>query len=98
MNVGKNEPRRDGPAKLTGRALYLDDLDIPGCWHGVTVRSSVPHGKIKSITYDPAFAWDECIVVTAKDIPGKGTSSRSSSPTNLCSPTRSCAIARKPSC
>ena len=71
MNVGKNEPRRDGPAKLTGRALYLDDLDIPGCWHGATVRSSVPHGKIKSITYDPAFAWDECIVVTAKDIPGK---------------------------
>ena len=71
MSVGKNEPRRDGPAKLTGRALYLDDLDIPGCWHGVTVRSSVPHGRIKSIAYDPAFAWDECVIVTAKDIPGK---------------------------
>ncbi len=71
MSVGKNEPRRDGPAKLTGQALYLDDVAIPGCWHGVTVRSSVPHGKIKAITYDPAFAWDECVIVTAKDIPGK---------------------------
>ncbi len=71
MSVGKNEPRRDGPAKLTGRALYLDDVAIPGCWHGVTVRSSVPHGKIRSISYDPAFAWDECVIVTAKDIPGK---------------------------
>ncbi|MDO8631533.1 MAG: xanthine dehydrogenase family protein, partial [Phycisphaerales bacterium] len=71
MSVGKNEPRRDGPAKLTGRALYLDDVNIPGCWHGVTVRSTVPHGKIKSIVYDPAFAWDECVIVTAKDIPGK---------------------------
>ena len=71
MSVGKNEPRRDGPAKLTGRALYLDDVAIPGCWHGVTVRSSVPHGKIKSIIYDPSFPWDECVVVTAKDIPGK---------------------------
>ena len=71
MSVGKNEPRRDGPAKLTGRALYLDDLDIPGCWHGVTVRSSVPHGRIRSISYDPSFPWDECVVVTAKDIPGK---------------------------
>lgn len=71
MSVGKNEPRRDGPAKLTGRALYLDDVNIPGCWHGVTVRSTVPHGKIKSIAYDPAFPWDECVVVTAKDIPGK---------------------------
>ncbi len=71
MSVGKNEPRRDGPAKLTGRALYLDDVNIPGCWHGVTVRSAVPHGRIKSIAYDPAFPWDECVVVTAKDIPGK---------------------------
>lgn len=71
MSVGKNEPRRDGPAKLTGRALYLDDVNIPGCWHGVTVRSTVPHGRIKSIAYDPAFPWDECVVVTAKDIPGK---------------------------
>jgi CO/xanthine dehydrogenase Mo-binding subunit len=71
MSVGKNEPRRDGPAKLTGRALYLDDVAIPGCWHGVTVRSTVPHGRIKSIAYDPAFPWDECVIVTAKDIPGK---------------------------
>ncbi len=70
-SVGKNEPRRDGPEKLTGRAHYLDDLSIPGCWHGVTVRSTVAHGKIAAITYDPAFPWSECVVVTAKDIPGK---------------------------
>src|SRR5207244_15193 len=25
MSVGKNEPRRDGPAKLPGRAHYPDD-------------------------------------------------------------------------
>lgn len=71
MSVGKNEPRRDGPAKLTGRALYLDDVSIPGCWHGATVRSTVPHGRIKSVSYDPDFAWNECVIVTAKDIPGK---------------------------
>ncbi len=70
-NVGKSVLRREGPEKLTGRALYLDDHSIPGCWHGVTVRSSVPHGKIKAIRFDPAFAWNECAVVTAKDIPGK---------------------------
>jgi|CXWL01.1.fsa_nt_gi CO/xanthine dehydrogenase Mo-binding subunit len=70
-SVGKNEPRRDGPAKLTGRAQYLDDLPIPGCWHGVTVRSTVAHGKIAAITYDPAFPWNECVIVTAKDIPGQ---------------------------
>ena len=70
-NVGKSVLRREGPEKLTGRALYLDDHAIPGCWHGVTVRSSVPHGRIKAIRFDPAFPWNECAVVTAKDIPGK---------------------------
>jgi CO/xanthine dehydrogenase Mo-binding subunit len=69
--VGTDVPRREGPEKLTGRAVYLDDLEIPGCWHGVTVRSAVPHGRIKAIRFDPAFPWDECVVVTAKDIPGK---------------------------
>ncbi|MFI5363740.1 MAG: xanthine dehydrogenase family protein molybdopterin-binding subunit, partial [Elusimicrobiota bacterium] len=70
-NVGKSIHRREGLEKLTGRALYLDDRVLPGCWHGVTVRSSVPHGRIKAIRFDPAFAWGECAVVTAKDIPGR---------------------------
>lgn len=70
-NVGRNVLRREGPDKLTGRARYLDDLDIPGCWHGVTVRATVPHGRIKDIRFDPAFPWKECVVVTASDIPGK---------------------------
>ena len=70
-NVGQSVLRREGPEKLTGRALYLDDHAIPGCWHGVTVRSSAPHARIKAIRFDPSFAWDECAVVTAKDIPGK---------------------------
>ena len=67
MSVGKNEPRRDGPAKLTGRALYLDDVDIPGCWHGVTVRSTAAHAKIKAIVFEPTFPWDECVTATAKE-------------------------------
>jgi len=70
-SVGASVARREGPEKLTGRAVYLDDLEIPGCWHGVTVRSTIPHGRIKGIHFDPNFRWDECVVVTAKDIPGK---------------------------
>lgn len=70
-SVGKNPPRREGPEKLTGRALYLDDHDLPGAWHGVTVRSTQAHARIKAVRFDPAFPWDECAVVTAKDIPGK---------------------------
>src|SRR4051812_3553221 len=78
--VGKSIPRKEGRKKVTGAALYVDDLKFDGMLHGVTVRSSVPRGRIKSISFDqsPAVAggsdlipWDEFIVVTAKDIPGE---------------------------
>jgi CO/xanthine dehydrogenase Mo-binding subunit len=79
--VGKPIPRKEGRKKVTGQALYVDDLSFPHMLHGVTVRSSVPRGKIKSISFDqpPATAggsdlyipWDEFTVVIAKDIPGE---------------------------
>jgi CO/xanthine dehydrogenase Mo-binding subunit len=80
--VGKSIPRKEGRKKVTGQALYVDDLRFDGMLHGVTVRSSVPRGRIKSITFEgqpPATAggtdrvipWDEFTVVTAKDIPGE---------------------------
>jgi CO/xanthine dehydrogenase Mo-binding subunit len=70
-SVGSSARRKEGPDKLTGRALYIDDHPLPGAWHGVTVRSTIPHGRIKAIRFDPAFPWKDCVVVTAKDIPGE---------------------------
>ena len=29
--------RRDGPEKLTGVALYTDDIVVPGAWFGATI-------------------------------------------------------------
>jgi CO/xanthine dehydrogenase Mo-binding subunit len=78
--VGKSIPRKEGRKKVTGQALYVDDLRFDGMLHGVTVRSSIPRGRIKSISFDqpPATAggsdgipWDEFTIVTAKDIPGE---------------------------
>jgi CO/xanthine dehydrogenase Mo-binding subunit len=69
--VGMPVPRKEGRDKVTGRAQYIDDMTLPGMLHGATVRSSVPRGKIKSITFGPGVAWDEFTVVSAKDIPGK---------------------------
>jgi len=66
-------PRVDGVAKVTGRAMYLDDLDAPGAWHGATVRSTVAHGVLEALDLDPAFDWSSVVVVTAADIPGKNT-------------------------
>ena len=62
--------RREGPAKLTGTALYADDLVFPGAWFGATIRSTVSHGRFRDLEKDPDFAWDKVVVVTAADIPG----------------------------
>lgn len=68
--VGASLPRVDGVAKVTGRARYLDDLDVPGVWHGATVRSQVAHGVLEALDRDPAFDWSQVVVATAADIPG----------------------------
>ncbi len=64
-------PRRDGRAKVTGRARYIDDLTLPGMLHGVTVRSPVPRGIIRDTVFGDGVPWDEITVVTAADIPGR---------------------------
>jgi CO/xanthine dehydrogenase Mo-binding subunit len=66
--VGKSIPRKEGRKKVTGQALYVDDLSFPGMLHGVTVRSSVPRGRIKTISFEGDIPWDEFTIVTAKDI------------------------------
>ena len=63
--------RREGPEKLTGRAMYTDDLVFPGAWYGVTVRSTEPHARLLAIDRDPAFDWSRVVFVTAADIPGE---------------------------
>ena len=70
-SVGRNAPRKEGPEKLAGTARYVDDYHVPGCLHGVTVRSSIPHGLIRGVDLDPAFDWSGYVVATARDIPAE---------------------------
>ena len=69
--IGQSVPRREGAAKVSGAAKYTDDLVFPGAWYGKTVRSTIPAGRVRSITLDPAFDWTRVVVVTADDIPGE---------------------------
>jgi CO/xanthine dehydrogenase Mo-binding subunit len=69
--VGSSPIRKEGVAKVLGRAQYVDDITLPGMWFGATVRSSIPRGRITSITFDPAVPWDEFTIVSAADIPGE---------------------------
>jgi CO/xanthine dehydrogenase Mo-binding subunit len=68
--VGKSVPRMEGRDKVTGEARYVDDMVLPGMLYGATVRSSIPRGKIKKITFGPGIEWKEFVIVSAKDIPG----------------------------
>ena len=63
--------RREGPAKLTGTALYTDDLVVPGAWFGATIRSTDPHAKFLGLELDDDFDWTRVVVATAEDIPGE---------------------------
>jgi CO/xanthine dehydrogenase Mo-binding subunit len=69
--IGTSVPRKEGRDKVTGESQYVDDMVLPDMFFGATVRSRIPRGRIRRITFGPGVAWDEFVVVSAKDIPGK---------------------------
>ena len=47
--VGRSAARIDGPEKVTGRARYCYDVQLPGMLHAAVVRSPHPHARIKQV-------------------------------------------------
>src|SRR3984885_11170903 len=47
--IGKSPERWDGHAKVTGRARYTADVQLPGMLYASFVNATVPHAKILSI-------------------------------------------------
>ena len=68
-SVGRRVPRKEGVAKVTGAARYVDDLSFPGMLHGTTVRSTIPRGEILSIRH--TLDREGFTVVDFRDIPGR---------------------------
>src|SRR5438128_10886059 len=67
--IGKRTPRPDGADKVTGRAAYAADANMPGMIWGKVLRSPHPHARIKSIDTSAAEAFPGVkAVVTSKDI------------------------------
>ena len=69
--VGTSVPRREGRDKVAGKSRYVDDMNLPGLLYGATVRSRIPRAKITNITFGPGVDWNEFVIVSSKDIPGK---------------------------
>ncbi len=66
-SVGKSVARKDGWAKVTGSARYVDDLRFPGLLHARTVRATIACGEVADLRVDAPG----CVVVDHRDIPGR---------------------------
>jgi len=71
--VGAPVLRKEGVAKVCGKACYIDDMKFPHMLYGATVRSSIPRGRIVGIEFGDEIPWNEFVIVGAKDIPGENT-------------------------
>ena len=47
--VGRELPRLEVRAKVTGRADYVHNLRLPGMLFGKIARATVPHGRVRNI-------------------------------------------------
>ncbi len=68
--LGTRPVRHDGVEKVTGRANYGADFNLPGMLHGKILRSPHAHARIRSIDAGAALALDGVFaVVTGEDFP-----------------------------
>jgi xanthine dehydrogenase molybdenum-binding subunit len=69
-HVGKNVPRTAEVEKVTGRAVYMDELRRPGMLHGKILYSRHAHARITSINTEKAQKLPGVrAVITGRDIP-----------------------------
>jgi carbon-monoxide dehydrogenase large subunit len=68
--VGKRVPRIEGVEKVTGRAAYSVDVELPGMLYGAVLRSPLAHARIVDIDLTEARkARGVKAIVTGKDFP-----------------------------
>jgi xanthine dehydrogenase molybdenum-binding subunit len=49
ISIGKRIPKMDAEEKVTGKAIYIHDLKVPGMLYGKILYSPHPHAKILNI-------------------------------------------------
>jgi CO/xanthine dehydrogenase Mo-binding subunit len=67
--VGRNVRRKEGAAKVTGAARYVDDVRMPGMLYGRTVRASIACGELLGVKGN--LKAPGLVSVSYRDIPGK---------------------------
>jgi len=68
--IGQRNRKLEGAAKVTGRAVYADDLTLPRMVHAKLLRSIHAHARIVAIDASAALAMPGVhAVITGKDLP-----------------------------
>jgi xanthine dehydrogenase molybdenum-binding subunit len=68
--IGKPTRRKDAAQIVTGRAKYIDDMEMPRMLHGKVLRSPYPHARIKSIdTSEAETIAGVKAILTYKNVP-----------------------------
>ncbi|HWP59319.1 MAG TPA: xanthine dehydrogenase family protein molybdopterin-binding subunit [Candidatus Acidoferrales bacterium] len=71
--IGTSPARLDGVEKVTGRAIYVGDISLPGMLHGKVLRSPLPHARLLHVdARDAEKLPGVAAVVTRDDIRGFG--------------------------
>ncbi|MGB6423456.1 MAG: hypothetical protein WBF05_16610, partial [Anaerolineales bacterium] len=68
--VGQSVLRRDGLGHVTGKTIFIDDINFPDMLHLKMVRSPLPHALIKGIDFTEAEKVPGFIqALTYEDVP-----------------------------
>ena len=67
--IGQRITRNEDPRLLTGQALFVDDVDLPGMLHAAFLRSDYAHARVRSIDVSAARTRPGVVAVyTAEDM------------------------------
>lgn len=70
--IGRENIRPDALEKVTGTAIYTDDLQFPNMLYGAVRRAGIPHAIVRSIDASRARALPGVhAVLLAEDVPGE---------------------------
>ncbi len=95
--VGRSVPRSDAPAKVTGRAVFTEDIHLPNMLYGRILTSPHAHAVVTSIDTSKAEALPGVkAVITGADVSESSTASAPRATTSMCWPrTRSASSATR---
>jgi xanthine dehydrogenase molybdenum-binding subunit len=66
--LGRDTPRQDGVAKVTGREIFASDVTLPNMLYGRILKSPYAHAKVKSMDVSKAEAMG-VVTLTPDEIP-----------------------------